>query len=177
MNLQALEDEIEEVISHAEAEEDTVHSKHVRECVLRIDPDAGDALQIAALAHDIERAVPPRVPPDRNDYDGYKEKHAKRSAEITEKLLRKHGADEELIKEVCELIELHEVGGTPKADLLKDADSISYFTTNIKPYLARMGEEQTLTKMKYMYDRMSDRAKQFVQEMDFPLKERLLADS
>ena len=35
--------------------------------------------------------------------------------------------------EVSRLVEVHEVGGDPRSDLLKDADSISYFDVNLQP--------------------------------------------
>ena len=56
--MQAIEQEIEHILSHSRIPEDRLHAKNVKEWILRLKPDADWALQIAALAHDIERALP-----------------------------------------------------------------------------------------------------------------------
>ncbi|SVD31636.1 uncharacterized protein METZ01_LOCUS384490, partial [marine metagenome] len=44
------------VIARSKVPEDPVHAENVLEWVLKLKPDAGEALQLAALAHDIDRA-------------------------------------------------------------------------------------------------------------------------
>lgn len=52
----------------------------------------------------------------------------------------------------------HEVGGTPDADILKDADSLSYFDTNLPLYLRREGEEEALRRSIWGIQRLSNKA-------------------
>ena len=55
-----IEEAIEKIISKSQVPEDPVHSKNTREWVLKLKPEADMALQIAALAHDIERSMDER---------------------------------------------------------------------------------------------------------------------
>lgn len=115
------------------------NAEHLRRTVywLRVlDPDASRALLLAALTHDMERAVPGL---DRIDYDArhgpgdpvYNRHHAARSARIVSAWLRGQGAAEDLIAEVGRLIEAHEEGGWTEADLLQAADSLSFLEVNV----------------------------------------------
>ena len=51
---------IEEVIKGSSVPEDPIHSKNTMEWLLKLMPDAGESLKIAALGHDIERAIEKR---------------------------------------------------------------------------------------------------------------------
>src|SRR5262245_32592945 len=103
----------------------------------RIAPDASEAVRLAALTHDMERAFPgPDQPVQRTliDFD-YERAHAARSARIVGAWLREHSADAETISEVERLISAHEVGGWPAADLVQAADSLSLLETNVDLFL------------------------------------------
>ena len=58
---------IEKIIKNSLVPEDPMHSKNTLEWLLKLKPDADEALQIAALAHDIERAIGKRKV-KRKDY-------------------------------------------------------------------------------------------------------------
>lgn len=64
-------------------------------------------------------------------------------------------------------MEKHEFGGDKASDVLKEADSLAYFEYNIPSYLKRNGKERTKEKIKFMYDRLSERGKGFVNKMKF----------
>jgi hypothetical protein len=49
------------------------------------------------------------------------------------------------------LVTLHEVGGEPRSDLLKDADNISYFEVNMPIYYQREGWEETRRRCSWGY--------------------------
>jgi hypothetical protein len=110
------------------------HLLRTRDWLLELDPDPGEALVVAALTHDMERHFPggpimdPATMPPHDD--AYRTEHSERSAGIVGEWLRGQGADEELVTEVEELIVLHEYGGSPDADLLQAADSLSFLEVN-----------------------------------------------
>ncbi len=54
-------------------------------------------------------------------------------------ILRECIGGEALTQEVHRLVCLHEVGGDLRSDLLKDADSLSYFDVNLPRYFERGG--------------------------------------
>ncbi len=153
---------IESTIARSGVAEDPVHSKNTLKWLLKLKPDADEALQIAALGHDIERAAPQRKVrrEDFQDYDRFKAAHAANSAEILKEIMLQCGVeDETLIQEVYDLVRRHEVGGDHRCDLLKDADSISFFEVNLPFYYQRNGPEETKRRCLWGYRRLSEKAK------------------
>ena len=101
-----------------------------------LEPDAGEALRLAALTHDMERHFPggpqqdpTTTPPDDPAYRTASTRSAR--PRIVGEWLRGAGADEELVEEVEALVLLHEVGGDRRADLLQAADSLSFLEVNV----------------------------------------------
>ena len=180
-SLARAERRIAEVIAGSDVPEDPVHSRNTLEWLLRLDPKADPALRIAALGHDIERAVEARKVrrADFADYDVFKAVHARNGAAILCEILRECGVvDDALTQEVHRLVCVHEVGGDPRSDLLKDADSLSYFDVNLPRYFEREGWEETRRRCAWGYLRLSGRARSIVTGLGFgdPLK-RLMKES
>ncbi len=140
-------------------------------------PSADEALRIAAYSHDVERAF-------RNNktYNTIKQSdagfsdprhlihHQTQGAEIMASFLKENGAPHELIDRVYLLISKHEVGGNDDQNLLKDADSISYFENQIDSFLPKkieeVGKEKVRAKFEWMFGRItSESAKKIAQPM------------
>ena len=160
---------IEAIISRSSVPEDPVHSKNTLEWLLELEPDADQALQIAALGHDIERAIDQRKVrrKDFEYYDQFKAAHAHNSAEILKEVMLDCGADETLMEQTCNLIRRHEVGGDERSDLLKDADSISYFEVNLPYYYNRHGWDETKRRCLWGYKRLSEKMKTRAAKLTF----------
>jgi hypothetical protein len=62
----------------------------------------------------------------------------------------------------------HEVGGDPRSDLLKDADSLSFFDVNLPLYFARNGWGETRRRCVWGYRRLSERMKPIVARLAYP---------
>ncbi len=155
---------IRAVISGSQVPEDPLHADNTLEWLLFLNPDAGDALQLAALSHDIERAIEKNKikRADFNDYDAFKAAHARSSAKLLRSVLAECQVAKAVVDEACRLVSVHEVGGDPDADLLKDADSISYFDVNLPLYYQREGWAETMKRSLWGYNRLSVRAKKIV---------------
>ena len=154
--LEAAKQEIRAIIAQSSVPEDPIHAENTLQWLLKIKPDADDALQIAALAHDIDRASDQKVKrDDYEDYDAFKAAHAKHSANILRDILEAHGVCSYIIDKACRLVLHHEVGGDPEADVLQDADSISYFDSNLPLYYGREGWEETKRRCLWGYRRLS----------------------
>ncbi len=163
-----LTEAIERIIAQSNVPEDPVHSKNTLQWLLRLKPDADEGLQIAALGHDIERAIEERKVrrQDFDDYDAFKQAHARNSAGILRELMLENGiSDQKLIGDVYTLVCRHEFGGDPRSDLLKDADSLSYFDVNLPHYYERYGREETLRRCRWGYRRLSQRGKAMLKEL------------
>ncbi len=127
----------------------------------RIAPGSREAVRIATLTHDMERAFPGPDMPIWNgdeDYDYYVA-HSNRSARIVGDWLATQDCDPAFIQDVQELIKVHEFGGWPEADLVQAADSLSFLDVNIDLFLgyAKSGKfrtEQIKAKFVYSHDRI-----------------------
>ena len=161
---------IRALISKSSVPEDPIHAENVLEWLLKLQPDADEALQIAALAHDIERSVEGMKieRSDFNDYDQFKAAHANNSAKILKDILHQCQVEQSIVDEACRLVERHETGGDPRSDMLKDADSISYFEVNMPLYFQREGYEETLKRCIWGYQRLSPKMKEICHAMTFP---------
>ncbi len=163
-NIDCAKQKIRAVIAGSRVPEDPRHADNTLEWLLRLESNAGDALQLAALAHDIDRADDGRKVKraDFDDYDVFKSAHAHNSAEILRSILIRCGVEADIVDEACRLVEVHEVGGDPCSDLLKDADSISYFDVNLPLYYQREGWQETRRRSRWGYRRLSARAREIV---------------
>jgi len=154
--LNAARGAIREFIAGSHVPEDPAHAENTLQWLLKIKPDADDALQIAALAHDIDRASVQKVKRGAyDDYDAFKAAHAAHGAQILRKILEVHGVCADITDRACLFVLHHEVGGDPHTDILKDADSISYFDTNLPLYYGREGWEETKRRCLWGYQRLS----------------------
>jgi hypothetical protein len=90
---QGVERRIREVIAGSTVPEDPDHSRNTLEWLLELEPEADAALRIAALGHDIDRAVEERKVQraDFADYDAFKAAHARNGAAILREILRECG--------------------------------------------------------------------------------------
>ncbi len=155
-------------------EADYRHALDVWEWVLRLDPDAGGAVQIAALFHDIERVFTEaevRSEQAVAEYDDYKARHAARSARITERVLAEEGIDPALREQATELIAGHDQPGrasSADAVLLEDADALSFFSLNSAGYLAYYGEAQARRKIEWTLARLSPRGREHLARLELP---------
>lgn len=150
------------------------------ECIKLLRPEADEALLIAGIAHDIERGFRGKQLSEKIKKQGFKGEdhlkfHQEEGARITSEFLKKIEANEGMIERVSMLISKHEVGGNEDQNLLKDADSMSFFETNVEHFVTEKvkeyGIEKVTEKLDWMFERISsDRAS----EITRPLYERAL---
>ncbi len=160
---------IREIIADSGVPEDPRHAENTLKWLFRLEPKVDPALQIASLGHDIDRAVETLKVrrSDFNDYDAFKEAHARNGAAILGEILDKCGVAKSVADEACRLVGLHEVGGDPRSDLLKDADSISFFEVNMPLYYQREGRDETKRRCIWGYGRLSARLKNITKRITY----------
>jgi len=163
---------IEAIIAKSKVPEDPIHSKNTLKWLLKLKPDADDALKIAALGHDIDRAVETKVLRENFDnYDEFKAQHAHHSAEIMRNIMLEVQFEENVINNVYHLICQHEIGGDPRSDLIKDADSISFFDVNLPLYFQRNDWEESKRRCIWGFKRLSNKMKEEAKMMAFENEE------
>ncbi len=150
---------IRALIADSEVPEDPRHAENTLERLLGLDPETDQAMQIAALAHDIDRAVEAEKVrrSDYDDFNDFKRAHARNGAKLLRAILEKCSVPKATADEACRLVMLHEVGGDSRSDLLKDADSLSFFEVNLPLYYQREGWEETKRRCIWGYRRLSAR--------------------
>ncbi len=150
------------------------HFKRTVYWIKQLKADADEALLISAIAHDIERAYRKEDMLKKKRTLSYTNPkffrpHEERGAEIMAEFLKKEGAQQKLIDRVKMLISKHEEGGNEDQNLLKDADSISFFENNVSTFLTKhlseTGKEKVREKFDWMFNRItSGKAKKIVRQ-------------
>jgi hypothetical protein len=137
------------------------HLLRALEWVDRLAPDAREAVRLATLTHDMERAFPGPDSPVMSSLDDpvYERLHSERSARIVSGWLKANGAEEALIRDVEALVLAHETGGSDEADLVQAADRLSFLETNIDLFLGfvrsgRFSIDDVRTKFEHSYHRI-----------------------
>jgi hypothetical protein len=127
----------------------------------RIAPGSHEAVRLATLTHDMERAFPGPDSPQMQSLNDpvYNRLHSERSARIVGTWLRGNGASDALVRNVETLILAHETGGWLEADLVQAADSLSFFDTNIDLFLdfvrsGRFSAADVRWKFEHSYQRI-----------------------
>ncbi len=64
------------------------------------------------------------------------------------------------------MITNHEVGGDEEANILRDADSLTFFNFDINFYYAEREYQKTKDKVRFMYSRLSEKAKNLVEVIE-----------
>jgi hypothetical protein len=126
----------------------------------RIAPGSPEAVRLATLTHDMERAFGGRdaIPIVMNDR-AYEKAHSDRSARIVGQWLAANGAEPELVARVESLIRIHEWGGSVEADLVQAADSLSFLETNVDVMIGfvksgKYSKDEIISKVDAMYARI-----------------------
>jgi hypothetical protein len=159
-----------------------LHLESTLHWTLQLDGNASEALRIAAVTHDIERAFPdPEAQWDSaRDWDdpAYVHWHQERCADMIAAWLREQDAPPALVEAVSALVRVHEEGGWPDADLLQSADSLSFLEV-MTPLVVgwvesgRASRERARGKVRHSYERMKlPRAR----ELGWPLLQQSLTE-
>jgi hypothetical protein len=139
------------------------HLRRTLDWLLVLEPESTEAMQLAALTHDMERHFPggPVMDPDTTPPDDqtYRRAHAERSARIVAEWVRGEGGSRELVADVERLILAHEVGGAADEDLLQAADSLAFLEVNAELVArwftdGRCSRDRAKAQLAYMFDRI-----------------------
>ena len=160
---------INTIIVQSPFPEEPFHSVNTLEWVLKLNPEADEALQISALGHDIERAYNEKHVHDTDfeTYEEYKQAHALNSAQLLSQLMEECGVDQNIVDDVAHLVAHHEIGGTEREDILKNANIISYFHVCLPLFYDRRGEDVTRKRCVWGYKKLPENLRSIVAEFDY----------
>ncbi|MFA4818497.1 MAG: DUF4202 family protein [Patescibacteria group bacterium] len=168
---------VKESFKHSKFGNELRHFWRTAYWLKKLDPKADEAMLIAAVAHDIERAFPiSRLKWQKGDKAYFLQRsfsaaHGRAGAFKVGEFLQKERAPRALIKKVKMMISRHEYGGNYWQNLLKDADSISFLENQGPLFLkfhrsGSMASGDVLKKFDWMYGRITSRqAKAYAKPM------------
>ncbi len=149
--------------------EEMIHSENTLEWVLKLDPEADEAMRVAALGHDIERAFADKRihTSDYDNYDEYKQAHALNSAQIMSQIMEECGVEQNMVDEIARLVAHHEFGGDEREELLKNADTLSFFHVCLPFYYDRKGPDITRKRSVWCFKRLPEELHGYVRGFDY----------
>ena len=165
-----VEDFVKNSFTKAGKQDSIKHFKRTAYWIKQLKPDADEALLIAGIAHDMERAFYGDWVKGSTDKCILR-KHQDMSASEIAKFLKKEGAKDEIIERVKMLVSYHEEGGNEDQNILKDADCISYVENQALRHVKvqqqkRKSKEEIKDKFDYTFNKItSKKAKQIAQPM------------
>jgi len=146
--------------------------------VKELKPGADIPLMVAAYSHDIERALR-KHKQNKFETGQILDHHQRQGGIIMYDFLIKQCASKKLATQVKNLISKHESGGSTQQNILKDADSISYFETNALKHLnfivaKKFSIHNVKDKNNWMYNRItSPKTKQNAKPLYQKAKQKL----
>lgn len=124
--------------------------------------DADEAMLVAMVAHDIERAFRTKEFSEKYKEESWLDKeflthHQQVGADIIANWLKENGVMEDFCDRVRHLVSSHEWGGDDDQNLIKDADSISFFECNLEHFINDLTKEKGVEKVREKIDWMFNR--------------------
>jgi hypothetical protein len=159
------------------------HAELATEWVRRLDPEASDALLIAARAHHIRRWEVPRsdYPDGRAGYHRWRRDLQKRHADHVGRILLAEDYDEATIVRVQAIVRKQGLGSDPEVQVFEDSLCLVFIETQFRELAERLGDEKLVDVTRKTIAKMSDAGIARVRELplsdeDLALIERALCE-
>lgn len=131
--------------------------RRAEEWVVRLDPEASDALRLAARAHHLRRWALPRsdYPEGRAGYLRWRRAQRERHARDLAAILDEAGVDGSVAARATQIVTKRGLGSDPEVQTFEDAVSLTFLETELRPVLDRLDDDtkaadivaKTLAKM------------------------------
>jgi hypothetical protein len=162
---------------HAEPAE-LFYSRRLYEWVLRLEPNASEALKLAARCQHLCRWEIPRssYPSTRAGYLRWREElkrfHARRSGEI----LREVGYSDVVVRRVQELNEKRGLGTDAECQVLEDALCLMFLEYQLSELANKLSEEKVITALRKSWTKMSSRGRAAALQVPLGQREKTLVN-
>ncbi len=131
--------------------------RRAEEWVVRLDPEASDALRLAARAHHLRRWALPRsdYPEGRTGYLRWRRAQRERHARDLAAILDEARVDGSVASRATQIVTKRGLGSDPEVQTFEDAVSLTFLETELRPVLDRLDDDtkaadivaKTLAKM------------------------------
>jgi len=145
-----------------ELPKELVYARHMSQWLEKLEPNASEALRLAARAQHIRRWTIPRsdYPNDRQGYIRWRNTLAKFHADTAGQILRESGYDEDTVRRVASLIRKQHLKVDPEAQLLEDVACLVFLENYFGDFARRHDEAQVLEIVRKTWKKMSARGRE-----------------
>jgi len=135
-----------------------LYGLRMSKCLEWFAPDAPEHVKLAARAQHIRRWDIPRdtYPRDRKGYHLWRTKLYSHHADVTEKILREVGYDDETINRVRDLLMKKRIKKDPDMQLLEDVICLVFLQHYFDDFAEDHGDEKLITILQRTWAKMSD---------------------
>ncbi len=139
--------------------EEVAYSERMTAWLVKLEPEASEALQIAARAQHIGRWRIPRetYPMDRAGYKRWRTDLAKLHAETTVSILAEAGYDEETIERTSSLLQKKRLKTDPECQTLEDVIALVFLEHYFADFAPKHSEEKIVRILQRTRIKMSPR--------------------
>jgi len=158
---------------------EVLHAELVSEWVARLQPDADNALRLAARGHHFRRWTVPRssAPAGRAGYLRWRKARQQDQARELGAVLAGAGYDADVVERVQALVRKENLAGDPDVQTLEDALCLVFLETQLADVAARL-EPATLTRvLARTAAKMSDRGRAAIADVPLDAAARDLLDA
>ena len=146
-------------VSDIEYSKELLYSQRMTRTLLRFEPNASKAVQIAARAHHICRWKIARkeYPMDRVGYLKWRETLKKMHADITGDILVKVGFDDQFVKRVQKIILKKLIKKNEESQILEDTICLVFLDYYFEEFAAKHTDEKVIDILQKTWVKMSDK--------------------
>ena len=161
------------------AARELLYAQRLTDWVRRLEPEASEALRLAARSQHIRRWEVPRAqfPADRAGYHRWRNHLKQFHAEIAGKILAECGCGEELISRVQALNRKTLFPHDPDSQTLEDALCLVFLEFQLADLAARTDDAKVINALRKSWQKMSVRARAAADTLAFGPREKALLEA
>jgi hypothetical protein len=173
------QDPRQEIVDRIAHPQELVYSQRLSEWVLKLDPQASEALRIAARGQHIGRWTVPRADysADRSGYLRWREKLKAFHAETLGGILRDIGYEEDFVKQVKALVLKSHIKEDADTQTLEDALCLVFLETQFMDLMAKTSVDKMQILVRKTWKKMSPKGRDIALRMKLPFEEKRFLES
>jgi len=151
-----------ELVNGISTPRELVYSRRLTDWVLRLDPNASEALRIAARGQHVQRwtVLRERYERNRRGYLRWREVLKAFHAKTVDEIMQQEGYPGELVQRVQRIILKKSLETDPEAQTIEDALCLVFLETQFTDLRHKEPEEKMLEILRKTWQKMSERARQ-----------------
>ena len=172
------QDPNKETVNGREVPKELIYGKRMTEELLKLDPDASEALRLAARSQHIERWKIPRseYPKTRKGYHKWRNALKKFHAERAGEILKEVGYDREIIERVEDLVKKKRIKTDPEAQMMEDVICLVFMKYYFHNFAEKHPDEKVIKIVRKTWKKMSETGHKAALKLEFPEKAEKLVE-